>query len=216
MVRLKPTGTNYKGGIDMKTAVLVLSAIFLLGMNSVAGAFDGHRKGFLLGFGLGFCPIATSSHSNEGVSFKESGSGLASSFQMGYGWNEINTIVLDVNITKFSGGLYDGRTSSQSLSGLAWYHYYGEKGKAFFTTLGVGFMSHDLEGSYISIRFGPIDPEPKPVRPRDDGPGVLLGGGYEFSPHWQIGGFLSSGKTSSGSTDFSHAHFSVMVQGTFF
>jgi hypothetical protein len=200
----------------MKTTMILITLLILCSLASSASAFDGERKGFVLGFGLGFSPAAHSSHTNEGVTFEETASGGAGSFYLGYGWNEKNTLVFDSTFTFFTSRLYNRRETIQGFTGVSWYHYYGKKGKSFFTTLGVGMYSYDLEGIYIHIDFNPEDSEPRPQFPTDDGPGFLLGAGYEFSSHWQVGAFLSAGATQNFETDFNHAHFSVMVQGTLF
>jgi hypothetical protein len=46
--------------------------------------------------------------------------------------------------------------------------------------------------------------------------GLLLSGGYEFSPHWQVGIYFTVGKTEAGPIEFEHKTFSILVNGVAF
>ncbi len=91
-------------------------------------------------------------------------------------------------------GLGD-QTITQGFNGAAWYHYYGQMGKSFFTAVGLGVYVFDVQD------FDANDP----------GAGVLLGVGYEFARHWQTAVYVSAGKTTSAGVDFKHSHINVTV-----
>jgi len=189
----------------MLTALVVTLALMLSG--SVLG-FDGQRKGFVLGGGLGFTPAASwkvdIDYFGQGVvDYDENGAGVAVQFVIGGAFDEHNMLVYEGNVVGYNSDLFD-ESIAQGFNGAAWYHYFGETGKSFFTTLGVGFCYYKV-GDYDATTPGGA---------------ILLGGGYEFSRHWQIGGFLSFGKTTDEALGlegtFNHSHISVIVSGVAF
>jgi hypothetical protein len=94
-----------------------------------------------------------------------------------------------------------GRMIVQGFSGPTWYQYIGDAGRSFFMNFGLGVYV-----SSITDR-----------KTNDPGFGMLLGCGYEFAKHWQIGGYYSWGHTKyGGSIDFSHYHFNILICGIAF
>ena len=175
----------------MRYQKLVLVAVLLLMAGSVSG-FNGERRGFVLGGGIGFAPVAKWSVED----FDESKAGVAIHLVVGHAWNDFNMIVYEGNVAGFTVDSYSGeQTLSQGFNGAAWYHYFGPSGKSAYTVAGLGLYVFDKDD------FGANDP----------GFGVLLGGGYEFSRHWQVGGYLSFGRTSLGRYDYNHTHISVLI-----
>lgn len=187
----------------MKTTTIItmLLAIFLV--STVAG-FDGHRKGFVLGGGLGFAPVARWSVEEDFIgrtvlSFHETKAGVGVNLLIGYAWDEKNMIVYEGNAVGFSSEAYD-QTAAQGYNGGSWYHYFGPTGKSAFTVAGLGLYSFDVEHH----------------DQHDPGFGMLLGGGYEFARHWQVGGYFSFGLTSADDLDYHHTSLSVLVSGVAF
>ncbi len=182
----------------MKLSVLLL--IVLLLVSASAMAFDGQRKGFVLGGGLGFSPsskIELSSSPHESTyDFSISKAGVGLNILIGYAWDEKNMLVYEGNVTAYDPG--DSGSDvvyAQGFDGISWYHYYGDAGKTFFTTVGLGtYQFQDSEDTSFDMGFG-----------------ILLGGGYEFSRHWQVGGYLGIGSTTYLDSDYDHVHFSVLV-----
>lgn len=182
---------------------VLLACIGLLVLSSTSiHAFDGKRKGFVVGGGVG---IAANSHweiDNSAVSEDKAGLGL--NLVIGYAWDEANMIVYEGNVTAYSSdvasavgrfaGLGD-QTITQGFNGVGWYHYYGSAGKSLFTTVGLGVYVFDVQD------FDANDP----------GFGVLLGVGYEIARHWQFGAYLGGGQTTSGGVDFKQSHINVNV-----
>jgi hypothetical protein len=195
------SSVNVGFGAMLRKALLLAIGAFAFSAVSVE-AFDGVRKGFVIGGGLG---IAANSHweiDNSNVSEDKPGLGL--NLLIGYAWDEHNMIVYEGNVTGYSSdaastvggflGLGD-QTITQGFNGAAWYHYYGDQGKSLFTAVGLGVYVFDVQD------FDANDP----------GFGILLGLGYEFARHWQTAVYASAGKTTSGGFDFKHSHINVVM-----
>lgn len=189
--------------------IVIATVIILLAVGSVS-AFDGQRKGFVLGGGLGFAPVA--SWDGEPVpavftKFDESKAAFAANVIIGYGWDEFNLIAFEGNITTYSSDLVDNFTITQGFGGVAWYHYFGPMGQSFFTTTGLGVYTFRGE-----LEIGNFKVEGE----ADEGFGWLAGAGYEFKNHWQVGAYISMGKTSEPGIDYNHTHVSILVSGIAF
>jgi len=183
----------------MKKFQTLIMAISLIAVSSAFG-FNGNRQGFVLGGGLGIAPVSTwSVESGPFGTIDESGAGIGLSFVIGHAWNEKNMIVYEGNVTGWQSDYYN-MTVSQGFNGGAWYHYYAVPGNSAFTTFGLGLYLFDRESGSGN----------------DIGPGFLAGGGFEFAKHWQVGGYLSLGRTNLGSLDFDHSHLNVLVSGLAF
>ncbi|HDL01414.1 MAG TPA: hypothetical protein ENH23_04195 [candidate division Zixibacteria bacterium] len=176
----------------------LISALLFILLASSAWSFDGNRKGFVLGGGLGFAP--TAKWEVDGASFiSESASGFGLNLLIGYAWDAKNMIVYEGNVVGYKPSQLDVQLT-QGFNGAAWYHYFGETGKSFFTTVGLGIYMFEADG-YDS---------------NDAGGGALLGVGYEFSRHWQAAAYFSGGKTSDPVFDYKHNSFSVLISGLAF
>jgi len=178
-----------------KSVVMIFLAVVLL--CSSAYSFDGERKGFVLGGGMGFAPAAT--FKIDGTNFSETIAGFAVHLVIGYAWDEQNMVVYEGNVASYSIALLDGYLV-QGFNGAAIYHYFGEKGKAPFLVGGLGAYVLNAE------KYDDNNP----------GGGLLIGGGFEFAPHWQFGCYFSFKKTSDPFFDYKHSTFSVMVSGIAF
>jgi len=189
----------------MKMRTIILTAM-ILGLVSSAFGFNGLRKGFVLGGGLGFAPTSSwkgdviDASTLQIVKADESKAGVGLNFIIGYAWDEQNMIVYEGNVTGWKSDLFGDQSISQGYNGAAWYHYFGTPGRSAFTTAGLGFYVFDVENYDAN----------------DLGGAILLGAGYEFARHWQIGGYLGFGKTSDPGGDFEHAHFNILVSGVAF
>ena len=178
----------------MKRLILVSVILSILLAGSALG-FDGDRKGFVLGGGLGIAPMAKWSVELGSDDYDEENTGLALHILIGGAIDEKNMIVYEGNATAYTTDILD-KTAAQSFNGAVWYHYFGNTGKSAFTAVGLGFYSFKVED------FDANDP----------GLGILLGGGYEFSKHWQFGAYLSFGKTTEASVfDYKHSQISLLI-----
>lgn len=194
----------------MKQAACFLIITIIL-LSTTVFAFDGKRTGFIIGGGLGLTPSATwkvdeyimINGKRINVSLNEDKVGFGLNIVIGYGWNEKNIIAFEINSATYNTDLFPDppnfNTFNQSVFqgtyGFSWYHYYGNIGKSFFSTVGLGIFIFDIED----------------YKANDVGAGLLLGGGYEFARHVQIGLYLGVGKTSSEGIDFTHSNLSVLL-----
>jgi hypothetical protein len=198
----------------MKKLLLgICTLAVIVAIASPTVAFDGNRKGFVLGGGLGFSPTATIK--SDPVTFNdpflgpitfqidESNSGVAVNFVIGYAWDEQNMIVYEGNIVGYSLGSGPSKVDVyQGFNGVSWYHYFGPVGKSGFITGGLG--------AYV---FNVDDQD------ADMGGALQIGGGYEFARHWQFGAYLGFGKTGDpdfSDIDYKHMHLSIVVGGVAF
>jgi hypothetical protein len=179
-----------------KHSLLVMVAMVLLAAQTFA--FDGQRHGFVLGGGLGFAPISRWSLADNQYTFggkaSESRPGVGINLMIGYAFDDQNMLVYEGNATGYSSKLND-KIATQGMDSFSWYHYFGPTGKSAFTTAGIGLYSFDVENA------GDFS----------NGLGFLLGGGYEFARHWQVGAYLGFGRTSQAEADFNHVHLNLLI-----
>jgi hypothetical protein len=192
-----------------------LSVIGLLLFAHSASGFDGERKGFVLGGGLGFAPVAEWTRDYGQYSNRDNQASLGLHIIVGHAWDDHNMIVYEGNATAFRQReqdvipfpdeelpslLANDDVLGQGFNGAAWYHYYGEPGRTMFSTVGFGLYVFDHDSRLDS----------------DPGYGVLFGGGYEFSRHWQAGAYFSFGETEREGEAYKHVHLNVLVTGIAF
>ena len=130
---------------------------------STAQAFDDQREGFLMGVGAGAAIVNTSS-----TGLDESSFGFATSFRMGYGFNNQFLLYYTNDISWF--GIDDYRNDDTFISGgsAIGASYYIEENSPIYITgsLGLGGFSN-FTSDYST----------------DLGSTFSIGGGYEISPH---------------------------------
>ncbi len=177
----------------MKKLVILAVGLSVVLVTS-ASAFDGMRRGFVLGGGLGIAPTI-SWKSVYATAFKEDVSGVALNFFLGYAWDEQNMLVWETNIVGWESD-WSNDDIAQGFGGASFYHYFGPVGKSAFIVGGLGLTMFQPEGFAAN----------------DAKAGILLGGGYEFTRHWQVAAYIMAGKTSvKGFSDYEHSHFSILI-----
>ncbi|HSH00836.1 MAG TPA: hypothetical protein VLB27_12325, partial [candidate division Zixibacteria bacterium] len=188
-----------------RRVVMVTVGLALLSAGS-ADAFDGKRKGFVIGGGLGPAPVVrwegpVLEYNPVGMTWSrvrvdDSKFGVGAQLLVGYAWDEANMIVVEGNAAAMQSDiLFDEPAVSQGFGGISWYHYFGEVGRTVFSAVGIGSYAFQIEDEEAAeSEFG-----------------MLVGGGYEFSPHWQVGGYLTFGDTSDPLGDNDHVTFSVLI-----
>ncbi|HOP05744.1 MAG TPA: hypothetical protein PLF13_00490 [candidate division Zixibacteria bacterium] len=185
---------------------IITAILCILLAASAANAFDGKRKGFVLGGGLGYGPLARltidySSNDNYDNSGSASlnNSGPATSVLIGYAWDEHNMIVYLREAVFYK---VREETFGQGFGGAAVYHYFGPVGRSFYVVGGLGLQDWFtfIDGDYES---------------NDAGIGVLIGGGYEFARHVQIHGTVSFGSTSD-LYDYTHTQIALYISAVAF
>lgn len=180
---------------------MILVVVVVLCATSVFG-FDGARKGFVLGGGLGFGYASVSMDNSNSDALTNAGGAI--NFLIGYAWDEQNMVVFLRDGVIYSEKTWWGGTLTlaQGFSGAGYFHYFGPVGKSFFVTGGLGLQDWTpLESGWEA---------------NDYGFGILGGGGYEFARHFQVYGSFSFGKTSDPFDDFTHFQFQVGVSAVAF
>ena len=177
--------------------LLVLLVINII-LASSAWSFDGKRKGFVLGGGLGFSPAVHWSFAE----FEETKRGFPVQFVIGYGWDSFNAIVYEFQIANINSDLVSrvGCVRSdyvgQGFEGISWYHYIGRTGRSLFTQFGVGRYCFIVDRARNNFRLG-----------------AQVGTGYEFMRHLQVGAYFSVGRTESSGFRFHHYQVSLLMSG---
>ncbi len=163
----------------MKYGRAIFVAAALLILPGLSDAFDGARKGFVAGIGLGYAPSAHWSSAPLGLSVSESGVGAE--FLIGYAWNNQNMLVYSASGCLFTTSEFEHGATIQGIDAVRWYHYWGNKSRPFFTALGVGY-------TVFATQYCDIDGE---------GFGYSLGVGKELFKQVQAGVYLTGGHTSN-------------------
>lgn len=171
-----------------------------------AESFDGKRKGFVIGGGLGVAPIAHQGRMDRRLTSYETEnygwdstvtrvtyspfynpvnrSAIALQIDIGYAFDERNVLCYREQHAFYS--YYD--VWSQGMASLTWSHFYGESPGPLYSTVGLGYF---LLSNFSSARsIGGID----------DGLALSFGVGYEFKRHFACELSFSQGKTNSGLT----------------
>ena len=180
-----------------RTAIIMPLAL-LLGVSSVM-AFDGKREGFVIGGGLGFAP---SIKSDDGV-LKTDSPGGGVNLLIGFAWDDQNMIAWEANMVSYERG---GADALQGTSTITWYHYFKPTGQSCFVAGGLGLYHYAR-----NERWGWWW-----ITEHDKKAGYLLGGGYQFRPHWQLGLYVSFGKTEYQSVTYEHSAVSLLINGIAF
>jgi len=186
----------------MKFISLILLILLIISATSAWG-FNGERKGFVLGGGLGIAPIIKTTLG----SLEDKKSGIGLNLLIGYAWDDQNMIVLEGNGGSFSLNNSKG-TVTQGFSGAAWYHYFGPAGKSTYAIVGLGSYVYESKEIFEPDYFGSLF---YITRSHNMGLAILIGGGFEIARHWQVGGYISFGKTSDGPIDFNHTNFNILI-----
>lgn len=145
----------------MSSRILALAFVLTLLGAVEAHAFDGHRKGFVLGFGAGPGYLDFS----QGI---ESSFGVQTDFKIGVGLNE-------QNLLHYTGKqiwhVENDITYTEALPMIGLTHYMKPEAPSPFVSggAGLGFLAtfeDDIGG--------------------DAGPATYLSAGYEFARHWNV------------------------------
>ena len=151
--------------------MLIVVVLFLLCLN--VWAFDGNRKGFILGLGLGFSHVSYEQtieyDEDEFKRDTESAEGIASDFKIGYGVSPNLSVYYSAKSTWSSMDSMNGDvTILDQVSVL---------GCSFYVT----------DNLYLSSGLGLWGALFRPVVYGDwTGSGIFIGGGYEFAKHYSL------------------------------
>jgi hypothetical protein len=160
----------------MKMRVVLLLGVLVFLIPNISKAFDGARKGFVMGAGIGLGALSTWTLDDKSID--ESGMGIGSNVTLGYGLDDQNLINWQWNGNSYDIEYFD-HLGVQFFTGPTWYHYFTGKTKSLFSV--VGFWEYAVwntgEGYYAT------------------GKAVLVGAGYEFARHFQIGAYYVHART---------------------
>jgi hypothetical protein len=172
-----------------RMVLFLLTASVLLALASPAGAFDGKRKGFMLGFGLG---PALSSYTQtlgfEGLpgatSDRQNDLALRTDFRIGFGASELVQVywMSKVNWFGMKNVLDENVTIANGVGGVGLTYFLKPTDPSPYLLAGLGFSTWSTPfetGSEAWYGFG-----------------LALGAGYQFRNHLAIEGGFTWGKPS--------------------
>jgi hypothetical protein len=181
-----------------KSVFLILIVLVTLFLIVNANAFDGKRKGFFLGGGLGpgfTLQKETIEYSGwfEGESSESSGweskFGLATNFKIGYAPSDMVEIHYTSKVSWFVSKIYwwglesEDVTMASGVSALGVTYYFKPEAPSYFITGGFGLSTLSLPfESHGETKIGG---------------GLFAGAGYEFARHFNVELDLLYGKVSS-------------------
>ncbi|MBD3297495.1 MAG: outer membrane beta-barrel protein [candidate division Zixibacteria bacterium] len=184
---------------------ILFAGLLTVLLTTTANAFDGIRRGFVVGAGVGLTANAGWSADFSIIPDQsDNTAGFGGAFLLGYAWDNQNMIVLEANGTRYSTdiGTREDVSVVQGFVGPAWYHYFGPTGTSMYTVVGAG--AYIFQWEHDALGFSDEN---------DPGPGVVVGGGYEFTDQLQVGISVGAGRTeeSEAGTRFDHTHINVML-----
>ena len=169
-----------------KVTQLALIACLTLCIATGASAFDGNRKGFILGGGLGLGLTSFTQTveflGTSTTSDRENKFAVMTDFKIGYGATEQVLIYYMSKVSWFSiENVYGNNvTIANGFGGAGVAYYFKPTGPSPYISGGLGMSTWMLpfeEGADTWVGFG-----------------LVVGGGYEFSRHYSIEGNLAWGK----------------------
>lgn len=164
--------------MSFRSTVLLVIAFLTLALISDADAFDGNRKGFILGGGLGL-GVTSFTQTVGGFGPRltlERGRklGLQTSFRIGYAPSEYGQIYWSNRVSWFGMENNFGNhvAIAHGIGGIGVTYYFHPVTPSFFITGVIGFSTwFTLFESYPDILYGD---------------GISGGFGYEFVRHWSV------------------------------
>ena len=148
--------------MNIKQLFIILGLIILL--QTDANAFNGKRKGFLLGGGIGITSENIYTYKNTGEEFKNND--IAFDLHLGWGLSNKDILILG-SILNYSN--YNNTTHMDNRRKVGWRHYYNDKPRSFSSFIGLS-SSASFSDNY----------------------NLLLGGGFTFIPHVRANLFYTS------------------------
>ncbi len=185
--------------------IYLSSLIILLLLAASSKAFDGKRKGFILGGGLGVGPYARVSVNGADGNWDHTGLGF--NLLIGYAWDERNMLVYLRDIVLYLRDIETGLGASTDLQalgflGVGYFHYFGPVGRSAYFCVGLGHQDGFSEFAEHTYSHS--------------GLGFLVGGGYEFARHIQAHASASFGRTEGPDDDYNHMQIVVTVSAVAF
>lgn len=178
--------------------ILLFGIPLILCTTNLLYAFDNNRKGFILGLGVGFSSLSYTQElyvNRTSVTASESKSPFVTNFKIGGAPSNQVLIYWSSKVNWFEMQNALGSTSDMTAGyGTISVSYYQQPvAPSFYFSGGLGFSSWNASSSAGNSN--------------SSGRGLMLGVGYEFSPHWCVELSLGTGdpsRTESGVTLTTH------------
>lgn len=184
----------------MQKRILWFLVVAMVGMSGTAFAWDGQRKGFILGGGAGL-GLMSYEQSVDGVKIgdTESTVPLATDFRIGYAPNNLLQIFYVNKVSWFGmeNILGDEVTVASSVGGIGVVRYMEEAAPSYFFMASIGASSWDTPYEEDSEAW--------------TGFGFSLGWGYEFSPHFSFENSISIGEPSIDESGYTYKTSAVSI-----
>ncbi len=178
----------------MKSNRFILCCMVFLLMASLVSnvdAFNGRRKGFLLGVGLG--PGQTNFGGDPGGKL-----GINADFKIGHGFSDQTQVYWTAKTSWFrmETGSYYGypfthkHTIISGFGGIGVSYFLQPKAPSYYLTGGLGYST-----------WGRFNSDEQGIDESDFGIGFFSGVGYEFAPHWSVEVVLIAGNPAYKNTN---------------
>lgn len=180
----------------MKIKFLLWMTLLVFGCSWNAYALDGERKGFIIGIGAGLHRVSMDYEGPYADPDEEFG--LATSLKIGGGITNQFALYYVRNASWYKlEGYDDSFTAVTGISGIGATYYFSPTAPSGYIlgAIGVGDIDAPFEDD--------IDGE--------TGSAIMIGGGYEFSPHVHIEGTFISTDIDVGPTDLTTRAFQVTI-----
>jgi len=177
-----------RGGGEVKHLTWVCALAIVVLTSQTADSFNGSRKGFILGGGLGAAGTTfeqTVSGGGESITGEsETKASVLTDFKIGLGTSEQFLLYYFNHVTWFSieNIFANDVTIANGVGGIGMTYFFKPAGPGAFIEGGLGLSTWAL----------PFEDDADTW----NGFGIWLGGGYEFSPHWMVEGTLGYGNPS--------------------
>ncbi|MCK5127254.1 MAG: hypothetical protein KAR42_13450 [candidate division Zixibacteria bacterium] len=168
-----------------KSIVFILVACFIVGLTSGVSAFDGKRKGFILGLGAGLGLTSYTQSVGTLTSDRENSFGLQTDFKIGLGTSEVFQIYWQSKVSWFGldNALGNNVTIAHGFGGIGFTYFLQPTPQSAYLTGGLGYSTWTT-----------------PFESNSDtwiGFGLTVGAGYELSSHLNLEGTLMFGKPTN-------------------
>ena len=189
--------------------IYIYVILIIINTTSIAHAWDGERKGFILGVGLGQGFVSHTQNANGYKSIDDSNIALSGNFKMGYAPNNCLMIYTFGTVTFFKNNyILDDKKwkiSSKISEGLGISYYFNETAPSPYIMGGIGESEWDAEKE----EFEPDIENSVCVQ----GYGIAVGGGYEFNRYFSVEGHVTWGNTSKeiSETGYKAKFFSINI-----
>lgn len=172
---------------------LLISLIIILATNQFSFAFDGKRKGFVIGGGIGFSPVMMNDYDIKDDGSKAIASGQSHTLFLGYS-GKSDLFAYGGSVSQGESQNLNDRLFRDIFTGLWWYHYFKINDKNFNSIVGLGAAYYTMQSkSDFDQSFG-----------------FQLGLGYEIVPHVQLNLVFSEGKFSYGES-YNYYHLTLQL-----